>query len=460
MLRHLDSYAGAGYGAEQDFLTDFWKTRTGIAGLPRRYNCQLHQVALLGPEAREDSLYWRMVINHREEVANWHFSADPKPVDMIWGSIAFPALETGSGLRRRGLGVPITSDVLRSATTTVQPQPAVHGRVVLTPRQSVQGKGKGRRQNLIERGPVRTEHAAPWRHDLTVAALQVEMSNRSAKWRDGDPTEERRQEINQVLLEATSMWIPSLQHTVWPNIVLMISEEIRLRSRRGREEACLICHQKYEWAGKNIEHNLFHCSMAHHVTDQIDKDTWQAMVKHPFRLQSGGPRIDQQLCYCGTLLQVWEDAADIGMVKPWSLVHMLYLLWCQYTCFTCSGASCAACMSVLLRALLTYIMCPGQTKSSASPPQRAIGTPGRSTTSCRRTTTTSVGMRSAAASIGGSTTSRRRGSSATRESWSWATVPFGRRENKGAIEPFVRRGSHWAIEPVQKQSGHRVGSAD
>jgi hypothetical protein len=70
MLRHLDSYAGAGYGAEQDFLTDFWKTRTGIAGLPRRYNCQFHQVALLGPEAREDSLYWRMVINHREEVAN------------------------------------------------------------------------------------------------------------------------------------------------------------------------------------------------------------------------------------------------------------------------------------------------------------------------------------------------------------------------------------------------------
>ena len=119
MLRHLDSYAGAGYGAEQDFLTDFWKTRTGIAGLPRRYNCQLHQVALLGPEAREDSLYWRMVINHREEVANWHFSADPKPVEMIWGSIAFPALETGSGLRRRGLGVPITSDVLRAATTTV-----------------------------------------------------------------------------------------------------------------------------------------------------------------------------------------------------------------------------------------------------------------------------------------------------------------------------------------------------
>jgi hypothetical protein len=51
-------------------------------------------------------------------------------------------------------------------------------------------------------------------------------------------------------------------------------------------------------------------------------------------------------------------------------------------------------------------------------------------------------MRNAAASIGRSTTSKRRRSSATRESWSWATVPFGHRENKGAIEPFVWRGSH------------------
>ena len=25
---------------------------------------------------------WRMVTNHSEDVANWHFSADPKPVDM------------------------------------------------------------------------------------------------------------------------------------------------------------------------------------------------------------------------------------------------------------------------------------------------------------------------------------------------------------------------------------------
>ena len=211
MLRHLETYAGCGMGAEQDFLTDFWKTRKGIVGLPRRYNCQLHQIGLLGPEAPEDSVYWAMVSHHREEVANWHFSADPKPVDMLWGSIAFPALETGSGSRRIGSGVPITSDVLAAATMTAEPQRIVYGRVVLTSRGRVPGKGKGKSQNLIERGPVRTEHAAPWRHNLTVATLQVEMNNRSAKWRDADPTEERRQEINHVCCRSgsrrgTSAW--------------------------------------------------------------------------------------------------------------------------------------------------------------------------------------------------------------------------------------------------------------
>ena len=81
MMRHLETYRGTGIGAEQDFLTDFWKNKGGIVGLPRKYNCQMHQVALLGPQAPEDSLYWQMVTNHSEEVANWHFSADPKPVD-------------------------------------------------------------------------------------------------------------------------------------------------------------------------------------------------------------------------------------------------------------------------------------------------------------------------------------------------------------------------------------------
>ena len=90
MMAHLRTYSGTGAGAEQDFLTDFWKNKGGIAGLPRKYNCQLHQVALMGPEAEETSVYWRMVANYEEEVANWHFSAEPKPVDMVWGSAAVP----------------------------------------------------------------------------------------------------------------------------------------------------------------------------------------------------------------------------------------------------------------------------------------------------------------------------------------------------------------------------------
>ena len=91
---------------------------------------------------------------------------------------------------------------------------------------------------------MREEYAAPWRHKITVAALQEEMSNRSAKRRSVEVSEERREDIKEVLVETTSMWIQSLQHTVWPNIVFMVSEEIGRRSRRGRENAGLLCHQK------------------------------------------------------------------------------------------------------------------------------------------------------------------------------------------------------------------------
>jgi hypothetical protein len=67
-----------------------------------------------------------------------------------------------------------------------------------------------------------------------------------------------------------------------------------------------------------MEHNLFRCLITHHATEQIDRAAWEAMVSHPFRLQAGAQRIDQQLRYLGTLLQVWEDAGGLGRVKPWS----------------------------------------------------------------------------------------------------------------------------------------------
>jgi hypothetical protein len=181
---------------------------------------------------------------------------------MVWGSIAFPALEAASN--SSGL-VPAIITLLEAATTPTRPQTDAQGRIVLTPRWTVKGKGKGKMKtggcllHLVERGPVGAEYAALWRHKFTLTALQVQMVRRSAPWRDEDFSEERNQEINQVLAAATSMWIQSLRETVWPNIVFTVSLEIRHRSRSDREEACLICHQKYEFAGKNMEHNLFHC---------------------------------------------------------------------------------------------------------------------------------------------------------------------------------------------------------
>ena len=248
--------------------------------------------------------------------------------------------------------MPVTPAVLQAATSTRRPHRDAHGRIVLTPRWKVQSQGKGKPPNLIERGPVREEYAAPWRHKITVAALQEEMSNRSAKWRTVEVSEERRELINQVMVETTSMWIQSLQHTVWPNIVYMVSEEIGRRSRRGREKACLICHQKCEFAGNNMEHNLFHCPMAHHASDEIDLAAWQAMVSHPFRMQSGAKRIDQQLCYLGSLLQVWENAADVGMVTPWTLVLIKYCFMFPNVC--CVVRMCYISLPLLFRMLRTH----------------------------------------------------------------------------------------------------------
>ena len=59
------------------------------------------------------------------------------------------------------------------------------------------------------------------------------------------------------------------------------------------------------------EHNLFHCPMAHHATEQIDFAVWEAMVE-----------ADQQLCCLGSL-PVLEEAGDLhaGNVKPWSLTN-------------------------------------------------------------------------------------------------------------------------------------------
>ena len=144
MMRHLDTYSGCGPGAEQDFLTDFYTNKKGIAGLPRRYNCQVHHVALLGPQVQEDSVYWRMVSNPSEEVANWHFSADPKPVDMMWGSMAFPALETGSG--SSASEGPVSLGLLQAATSTRRPHRDAHGRIAWTPRWMSKARARESRQ--------------------------------------------------------------------------------------------------------------------------------------------------------------------------------------------------------------------------------------------------------------------------------------------------------------------------
>jgi hypothetical protein len=81
MLKALEAYRIPSLGAEQDFLTDFWKERNsrGITSLPRPYNVQIHMAMMVGHEQPTDSWYRILLKDWQLEVRNWHFSADPIP---------------------------------------------------------------------------------------------------------------------------------------------------------------------------------------------------------------------------------------------------------------------------------------------------------------------------------------------------------------------------------------------
>ena len=83
MLKYLKEYKPWRQGAEQDFLTDSWRLLGGIHTLPRKCNVQLHQVALIGRTVPDKTLFMDMIVHSEADVANWHFSADPQPVDFL-----------------------------------------------------------------------------------------------------------------------------------------------------------------------------------------------------------------------------------------------------------------------------------------------------------------------------------------------------------------------------------------
>ena len=125
MRRHLQTYSGTGAGAEQDFFTEFWKHKGGIAGLQRKHNCQLYQVAFLGSQAQENSVYWRMVANCSEEVAHWHFSETRSPWTWSGGASHFqlwklPAAAGERGGVRRGCSRAMEPVVRRGSVRAIE----------------------------------------------------------------------------------------------------------------------------------------------------------------------------------------------------------------------------------------------------------------------------------------------------------------------------------------------------
>ena len=102
---------------------------------------------------------------------------------------------------------------------------------------------------------------------------------------------------------------PTAQRQGRGAVTIMVSDDIRRRSRSGREQQCLICDSR---VGRE-QHGAQFVSL-HHATEQIDFAVWEAMVE-----------ADQQLSCLGSL-PVLEEAGDLYAenVKPWTLiVHVL-----------------------------------------------------------------------------------------------------------------------------------------
>ena len=86
----------------------------------------------------------------------------------------------------------------------------------------------------------------------------------------------------EVMHAATWMWLHSLEFTVWPNVVFMVSEEIRKRSGSSPDTGlCIACGEPLEFASENMEHNLFHCSMTRNAKARVrEHATKQELVGH------------------------------------------------------------------------------------------------------------------------------------------------------------------------------------
>ena len=290
MMRKLQSYTVPSKGAEQDFLTDFFKDHyhDGITALPRSYNWQVHIAMLTGHIQAESSWWSQYVKTWRTSVKNWHFSADPKPVDMIWGSVRVSDNEPAT---------PPWHRTTSSSSTFID-----------------------RAENP---GPSNYSAAAPWRAHGYIDLLLTEMrENRQIRGVDVPHTE--NDPIRDMCHHAYQLWIDSLYDNVWPNIVHAVHKCIGDRCCSLHPMGnCARCGGEWELTGAYMQHNLFECMAAdiyYHV--QFDEERWATLKAHPFQLPHGKTAITEVMQYFGSVLKHVEQQTVDQAGHRWQQIQM------------------------------------------------------------------------------------------------------------------------------------------
>jgi len=197
MMDKLERYVVPSMGAEQDFLTDFFRDLSpeGITPLPRSYNWQLHIAMLTWHFQPETSWCSQIATNWKTQVRNWHFSADPKPVDMGWGSVQVNTHEPAT---------PPWRETSSSSSAFIE----------------------------------RAEHAsgaaaAPWRHRGYVDMLLTEMRCKS-QIRGVNVPDIVVDPVRDMCQYAYHSWVGSLYNNVWPNVVYAVHKIVGEYMYMGR----------------------------------------------------------------------------------------------------------------------------------------------------------------------------------------------------------------------------------
>ena len=278
MLERLKSYVPPdNSGGEQDYLSEYFGLKAEIAQLDVALNFQVHQLALTAVHD-EDEGRWLSLVNRPDEIACFHFSAIPKPSNLLLGDIT----EESCGWMWK---------------------------------------------DFQEYAGWYTDDDNDLKDRVTAMAIQIYDYNRARSHLGTSSCEERHDTCKQIAADATHGYINEWFHNCWPNLLRMIYEQLMVQACQPEEgevqEICKYCGN--EWAVIGCpQHVLFSCPHIQHVAYEswkqfgpgtlsnirIPASLWVHHVRqigaNPFQIKTG-ITLQIKLAYLACLVEAYED---------------------------------------------------------------------------------------------------------------------------------------------------------